>query len=419
MDVKILKEVILEQEKSFESKDDYVSREILAKLEDYIKLPHVIVISGLRRCGKSTLLKQIKETYYKDNIVYYINFEDERLLNFKASNFNTIYECFLELFGESKIFFIDEIQNINGWESFVRRFYENGFKFVITGSNASLLSRELGTKLTGRHVNIVLYPFSFREFLAFKKYKVPERLLTTDRARIKRYLDEYMDVGGLPEYLLYKNIDILRLLYTDVLYRDVMVRHNITDESTIRELAYYFLSNPGAEISYNKLKVAFRLGSANTVKKYTDYMQDAYLSFAVYKHDYSMKRQIYSNKKIYIVDTGFIQQLAFKAPEFTGKVLENLIFIELKRRGEEVYYYKNKGECDFLIVKRNVVIQAIQVTTALAETKKREFKGLLEAIKTYNLDGGLIITKDNEFEKIIEGKKIVVKPAWKWLLDLP
>src|SRR3989344_5396982 len=160
-----LKKILEEQRDSILKKKLGVERILLDGIENKRKLPHIVVITGIRRSGKSTLLRQIIKRYYKDEDFYYINFEDERLFDFKAENFNDIYESLLELFGEKKTFFIDEIQNIANFENFVRRFYDNGFKFFITGSNAKLLSKELGTKLTGRHVDIVVRPFSFLEFL--------------------------------------------------------------------------------------------------------------------------------------------------------------------------------------------------------------------------------------------------------------
>ncbi|WP_410508770.1 AAA family ATPase [Methanosarcina hadiensis] len=197
MDLQVLKEVIREQKAVFEAKgpEGLVEWEALKKVSEFLKLPHVLVISGLRRSGKSTLLKQIRNHLYGNKPVYYFNFEDERLIGFGAEDFNLLYETFIELFGKSSVFFFDEIQNVEGWELFVRRMYERGFKFIITGSNSSLLSRELGTRLTGRYVGLELYPFSFLEFLKFKGIPSPEEPLTEERGLIKGAFNEYLEKG--------------------------------------------------------------------------------------------------------------------------------------------------------------------------------------------------------------------------------
>ena len=173
MDKILLSEIVLEQQKAikgFKIKNE-IKREKINEIKKFLKLPHTIVISGIRRCGKSTLIRQLMRDFFNPSDYYYFNFEDERLLDFNTNDFNLLYEVFIELFGERKIFFFDEIQNIKGWERFVRRMQDNKFKFIITGSNSSLLSKELGTKLTGRHISSTLYPFSFSEFLRFNGYQ--------------------------------------------------------------------------------------------------------------------------------------------------------------------------------------------------------------------------------------------------------
>ena len=235
MDSRILKELITEQKKEFEKKETFVERTLLKEIKQYIKLPHAVIISGLRRSGKSTLLKEIKHTYYKNEDIYYFNFEDERLINFTLNDFNLLYETFMEVIGKSNIFFLDEIQVVDGWEAFVRRMYEKGFKFFITGSNSSMLSREMGTKLTGRSISIELYPFSFKECLLYKNINTNKDLfLTEDRAIIKKEFNKYLEKGGLPEYRIYNNDKTLIDLYENILYKDVIVRYNLTDEKSLK-----------------------------------------------------------------------------------------------------------------------------------------------------------------------------------------
>jgi predicted AAA+ superfamily ATPase len=212
---------------------------------------------------------------------YYLNFEDDRFLGFQAEDANDLYQLLVETFGERKIFIIDEIQNIPGWEHFVRRFMDTGFKFFITGSNASLLSQELGTRLTGRYVPVELFPFSFEEFLLFHGESLPDfhRMTTVERARINRTLNAYLNSGGIPDALKYPNLPLLRSLYDDVLYRDIAARYRLEAVTALRELAFYLVSNPAGKVSFNKLREQLRLGSVNTVSSYIEYMQNSWLFF--------------------------------------------------------------------------------------------------------------------------------------------
>ena len=416
MDPRILKELAMEQKKEFESDDDFVKRYALDNIAQYLELPHVLIISGLRRSGKSTLLKEIHRYYFDGETIYYFNFEDERLMDFTASDFNLLYETFVELMGECKTFFFDEIQNVTGWELFVRRMHDRGFKFVITGSNSSMLSKELGTRLTGRYIGLELFPFSFNEFLDFHGINVPDILLVEDRATIKKQFSDYLQHGGIPEYLKYDNELILKTLYDNILYKDIFARYRLNDEKTLKELSFYLFSNYGNEISYNKLRIMLGV-SINTVKNYIGYLENSYLVFSVPRYDYSVKKQIYSPRKMYAIDTALINATSFKFSRDYGKLLENLVFIELKRRNKDIYYHREKNECDFIIREYDTITGAIQVTATLEGTKEREYEGLLEALNTYNLDEGLILTEDEEFEDTYKGKKVVVMPVWKWLLD--
>ena len=364
MDIQILKEIIREQKSVFEIEDSkgFVEREALKKVSEFLKLPHALVISGLRRSGKSTLLKQIHKTFYRHKLVYYFNFEDERLIGFKVEDFNLLYETFIELFGKSQVFFFDEIQNIEGWEHFVRRMYDRGFKFIITGSNSSLLSRELGTKLTGRYVGLELYPFSFPEFLKFKGISFSGEPLTEERGLIKGAFNEYLEKGGIPEYLRFENAELLKTLYENILYKDILVRYGLGDEKALRELSLYLFTNYATEINYSKLQKLLGLGSANTVKSYIGYLENSYMVFTVPKYDFSLKKQIYSPKKVYAIDSAFINLISFKFSRDRGKMMENLVFLELKRRNLKLYYHRDRQECDFIVTENERYVEAIQVT---------------------------------------------------------
>jgi uncharacterized protein len=417
-----LKEIVLEQERDRRDIDVGIPRAVLGVALRHANLPHAVVVSGVRRCGKSTLLNQIISDLYKTG-VYYFNFEDERLVDFNVEDFNHLYEVFLELYGDKKVFFFDEVQNVPQWEIFVRRMQGKGCKFFITGSNASLLSRELGAKLTGRNVNVELFPFSFQEFLSFKRFRLSKDglSLTSERAAIKKHFAEYLKHGGMPEYLKYKDSTLLKRVYEDILYRDIVARYGIKQVKPLRELGLYLLSNIGGTFSYNNLKKILGLGSMNTVKSYADFLENSYLIFLVSKFSYSLKQQYVSLKKIYCIDNGLAEAVAFQFSRNKGKFLENLVFLELRRKFQEIYYYKttNNLEVDFLIKSGKNDLKLIQVTDNLdnEKTRQRELNALIKAMDELKLKTALILTEDTEEEITLERRVVVVKPIYKWLLE--
>ncbi len=410
--------ILKEQREKLLKKESGIEREALKIIEKKMRLPHVIVITGLRRCGKSTLLRQIIKNFCKDEDFYYITFEDERLLNFPANEFNRIYLALLHLYGKKKTFLIDEIQNIDKFELFVRRFNDDGFKMIITGSSANLLSRELGTRLTGRHVDLVLKPFSFKEFLILKNFKTnPNNSYTTEEiSKLLRYFSEYLLKGGMPEYLIYDDTDFISKTYEDTVVKDIAIRHNITNVKILREFYQYLITNAASKFSYNNLKKIINISSINTIIKYINFLEETYLAKTINKFDYSFKKRIVNDKKLYVNDNGFLKILSKKISYDYGFLLENLVFncfpVEL-----EVFYDTNGYECDFLIVKNRDIINAIQVTYELKDNNyEREINGLIKAMEKYKLKQGFIITFNQEEEKVIKGKKIKIIPAWKWML---
>lgn len=418
----LLREIILEQEKDRKDVDLGIKRIALDFVSRQIPLPHAIVISGIRRCGKSTLLNQIINSFYGSG-VYYLNFEDERLVDFEVADFNSLYEVFLELYGKKSAFFLDEIQNVAQWETFVRRMQNKGYKFFITGSNASLLSKELGTKLTGRCVSIELYPFSFMEYLSFKRYKLQKNALsyTTERASIRKYFSEYLKHGGMPEYLKYNDSTLLKRVYEDILYRDIVARYDIKQVKALRELGLYLLSNIGGLFSYNNLTKTLGVGSMNTIKSYVDYLENSFVVSLVNRFSYSLKQQFVANKKIYCIDNGLAESIAFQFSKNKGKFLENLVFLELRRRYAEIYYYKtaNNLEVDFLIKKGRKDISLIQAVDNLdsQKSRQREIDALSRAMGELKVKKALILTEDAEEEIKSKGKVIMVAPIYKWLLE--
>ena len=422
MNTRQLKEIIFQQKTELEKKDRGIERKSLAHIEKYLKLPHAVVITGVRRCGKSTILAQIMSKHMKDDY-YYLNFEDERLIQFSAADdFDSLYQSFLELYGKHQTFFFDEIQNIQGWERFVSRMIDSGFKFFITGSNARLLSRELATHLTGRHMTVEIYPFSFREFLDFNKVNLEKNMeyLTEERANIKTWLVKYIRDGGFPEYLKYGEKDVLSRLYSDIIFRDIIVRHGIREVKAFQEISGYLMSNISNRISYNRIKDVFYLGSTNTVKNFAEYLENSFLIFFVNQFSYSKGIQAASPKKVYCIDTGLRNIASFRFSEDTGRLVENMVFLELKRRGKEIYYWSGKGEVDFVIKEGLHVNELIQVCWNIydGDKKNSELKGLIEAMDEFNLKTGLMITEDSDLEENIDEKKIKYMPLWKWLLEI-
>lgn len=411
----LLKDIIIDQ-KAYLSNRKTIVRNFP---KQYLNNDEVIIISGIRRCGKSVLLQQIREHLPQKD--YFFNFDDDRLASFTVEHFQQLYEVFVELYGEQNYFYFDEIQNISGWEHFVKRLYNSGKKVFITGSNARMLSKELGTYLTGCYISIELYPFSFSEFLVFRKQ---QHLLenvsgTVARGEIQSAFNDYLRQGGFPLYLKSEDGIVLKTLYDNILYKDVMVRNQITNEREVKELVYYAVSNIGKPQTYSSLAKVIGVKNSTTVKNYLEYIENTYLLFTLSKLDYSVKAQLRNPKKIYAIDNALVSRLGFHFSGEEGRLLENLVYVELRRRGGEVFYHNSGNtECDFVVRDGFRVVQAIQVCYLLdgVETRKRELQGIWDAMDAYQLSEGFIITNTHEEDIQYEGKTVHILPAWKWLL---
>ncbi len=411
IDISQLERIINDQRQVFQRRDTGVLRDV--DFAKYYRTKQITVISGIRRSGKSTLMRQLAEKYDK---FYYLSFDDERLVNFSLEDFDRLMISFKKLYS-SKVIFLDEIQNVNQWELFIRRIFEEGYKIFLTGSNAKLLSSELATRLTGRYLKIELYPFSFAEFLRARKINLTEK--SSGRlAKILRYFDKFLVGGGFPEFVISGEKEILQRIYDDILYKDLLVRFKIKEVKSFKQLAHYLFSNIAKEISYGTLKNTLNFKSLTTVKNYIDYLEESYLLFELYKYDFSLRKQYVKEKKIYSIDNGLQKAVGFSFSENRGQTLENCVFIELKRRQKEVYFYKSKKECDFVIVKGNQVETLIQVTEQLTpQNEKRKIEGILEPMEKFNLKKGIVLTKNQEAERKINGRIIKIMPTWKWLLS--
>lgn len=416
-----LKDIILSQAERLKQNQPWIERQQFTAIEKSLELPHASVVSGIRRCGKSTLLTHLSNTHYNNN-VYHLNFEDERLLSFQAKDFTLLHETFSELYGRRQTFFLDEIQNIPGWERFVRRLQDDGYKFLLTGSNASLLSQELGTKLTGRHVDTELFPFSFAEYLRFVDCPISTDDLhdAATRGELKRQFALYIEHGGMPEYLHYRDPNLLITTYEDILYRDVIIRHNIHDIRALREIALYLLSNISSLYSHYKIKNMTSIGSVNTVKNYIEYLENAYLLFSINQYSDSLRQQTVANKKIYAIDNGLANAVAFQFSKNYGHFLENLVFLQLRRHNKEVFYYKTRNnlEVDFIIRQGRDIHQLIQVAEHIdsPKTKQREINALTEAMEETGLTEGYLLTGDTTDTITINQHTIHVLPVYQWLI---
>jgi len=421
MEREILKRVIMDQ-RDFRSPKNFYQRTVSEKIDRFADDPNIIILSGLRRAGKSTIQRMLQLDAAKANghSDYYFNFDDERLVQFQVDDFQMLLEVFIELFGNQSTFYFDEIQNIEGWERFIRRLYEQGKKIYITGSNARLLSKELGTHLTGRYIQLEVYPLSFFEIVL---HRYPEALSkkalsTTDVGMLLRHFSNYLKNGGIPEYIEFEKTEYLKDLLEGILYRDIIVRYKIQDEKALRETVYYLASNIGKEFSFRNLAKTTGLGSPNTIANYCDYLEHCYLYFFVCRYSHSLQKQIQSNKKCYMIDPALIRTTGFRVSEDKGRLLENIVFLHLRKQTKEIYFHKEKKECDFLLREGNRVTQALQVTTSLSdsEVRNREIEGLLEAMDAYHLQEGTILTENENDTIEINGVRISVLPIWKWLL---
>lgn len=398
-----LRAVVASQRRDLASLEYGIEREDVKGID--LNLPFAFVLTGIRRCGKSTLLRQlmkkVKSSYY------YFNFEDSRITGFEARDFERLEEALREEYGECNHYFFDEIQTAVGWELFVRTRLDVGKKFVITGSNASLLSRELGTKLTGRHLNREIFPFSYKEML----------VITGKKPGVTSF-KEYLEKGGFPDYLKHVNPEFLQELFFDVISRDILVRHKLRNAKTVNEMALYLLSNTGKEFSYNGLKQTFGLGSANSAISFVSYFEDSYLLFTIPKFDYSLKKQLVNPKKVYSIDNGLSSVNSVSFSQDKGRMLENTVFLHLRNKYKKIFYYKEKAECNFVVKEKEKITTAIQVCYKLhVDNQAREVEGLAAALKEFNLPSGLILTLDQDDELVVGSKKIFVKPVWKWLLE--
>ncbi len=397
--------------------------ELLSRLSILVKAKEIVGITGVRRGGKSTILYQLIDVLLSKGVpaknILYFNF-DEPLPENGINTLDKVYNAFLELNNPPgrQYLFLDEIQNVGEWERWVKTRYDlkgEKLKFFVTGSNTSLLSDSLAKLLTGRMLPKEVYPLSFREYLLFNGFELKDTDL--QKGEIKHHLMKYLEEGGFPEAVLDKNSELnrqrLREYFNSILFRDIVATREIKESAKLAELSQYVATNIAGTFSYNKISKTINL-NINTLKEYLHYLQQAYLIFQVNYFSYSLKETlaIQKPKKMYMIDNGMRNSVGVRFTQDEGKLVENLVFMELKRRGLEVYFWKGKNEVDFVTKDQKGSLQAINVTYG-ATIEPREKKGLQEFKETFKKADMLLITRD--IEKTEE--EIKHTPLWKWLLQ--
>lgn len=434
----LLKRVIVEQQDFLSSTNtgELWEREYQTDILASMDNDHIIFLTGVRRSGKSYLLKIIKQITAKEKNLenrnfLYINFEDERLTDIEPHELGSIIENYYRLyqpdFDKKIILLFDEIQVIPQWGRWVNRLFEQKkYKIFITGSNASLLKEETGKLLTGRSLSIEIFPLSFKEYLYyFKKEPKAAEMDFYDlqrRAAIQNAFDSYVQNGGFPEHLKTGNRLILQEYFKDIIQRDVIYRYSIRYKRELKEIARFIISGPGNILSFKSIAAAVEMKNINTVKNYVQYLQESYLVFGTSVFSPSLKKQIYNPNKFYGIDAGLYGAVSFSITENLGPIVENIVFLELKRRmkGEDqLFYYKTKKgrEIDFLSMTPGA-IRLIQVSYDMSEKKtfERETRAIVEACRELGIRDGIIVNGNMKETVEIEGISIAILPIWEFLL---
>jgi predicted AAA+ superfamily ATPase len=400
-------------------KQRIIEREVPESFKKDLEKDIIKIITGVRRSGKSTLALLL----LKGKNFGYLNFDEKELIDQRLDD---LLSSIKEVYGNVSFLLLDEIQNVQGWELWVNSLQRRGYNLIITGSNAKLLSKELSTHITGRYIELENFPFNFREFLAFKNFSIEELKNNKEKeGEVKRILREYLSKGGFPEYIV-KELDqsYLQTLFHSIIFSDVVKRWNVRYPSKIEDLARYLISISSNEYSATKLRNLLDFRSTLTVEKYIEYIKEAYLIFTLERFSFKAKEFLKAPKKVYVVDNGLKNAISQKTSEEVGSTIENLVFLELKRKGlkenKNIFYLKlnNDEEVDFLIKEGLEIKQLIQVTYASNkdEIKKREIKALKKASESLDCNNLLCITWDYEDELKEDGKTIKFIPLWKWVL---
>ncbi len=413
-------------------KNNIIERDLdYKKVLKFLQYPNVVAIMGVRRSGKTIFsLKCLEGKRF-----FYINFDDERLYRLEVKELNKLLEISYKI-KDYEYLILDEIQNISGWELFVNRL-RNTMKIIVTGSNSNLLSKELATHLTGRHVDIHILPFSFSEHLRMKQISLGKKSMysTKERALLLREVDEFLRYGGFPERYKF-GIEILRFVFEDIINKDMVRREQIKKTREFENFVFYLLTNFTHKLSVKKIVKTMNL-NPRTINKWLKILEDGFLIYQLKRFSFKARDFLHSPSKIYLIDNGFVASTSLRFSENKGKLMENCVFIQCLRKkyyrqGIEdfhVFYYEDpitKYEVDFLIKVGTKIKELIQVSyaTSYEEIKEREIRGLLHAKQKLGLSENTpltIITWDYEDEKTVTwwGKEGQIRfvPLWKWLLS--
>lgn len=408
----------------------------VGKLLNFVKTDKVVSLVGVRRSGKSTIMKQMAKAlidgHVDKNDILMVNFEELEFENADAGFLKAIYEAYLETIKPSgkPFLFLDEIQHVEKWEKFVRSLNEKKEAFIIvSGSSSKLLSNELATVLTGRQLYFETFPLSFGEVLDFEKIEAGDSKSTALNARkIKMAFSDYLEFGGFPEINLNKDREFrmrtLRSYYEDIINRDVAQRFKVKKADKLKTLARFYLTNISCLISFNRTSKFLHLPT-ETVRRFSYYLETSKLVFFINRFSFSSKEQENSPRKVYSIDVGLSNAVGLRFSENFGKLAENIVAVELKRRQEEragknleIYYWKDNYEVDFVVKENLKVRDAIQVCWDVSnpETRERETRALLKAMKKFKLKEGLVLTEDFEGEENLKERVIKFMPLWRWLI---
>jgi len=403
------------------------------KIKQFLRDNHVVTITGPRRAGKSYIMRQVMSDLLKTGVpgsnILMVNFEDSRFESLDVQLLDQIYETYIEFHtpvGE-KYIFLDEVHLVPRWEKWARRMHELKLaKVVVSGSNSELLSREFGTALTGRHLDLHVLPLSFSEYLAFKNYAVHHRKENIlDVVTIKGHLRKYIEYGSFPEVVLSESKkEILLNYFDDILYKDVIRRFKIRKEEGLKALFKYYLSNPSSHVTFTSLGKFLTL-SHDSIERFSGYLEQVYAISPVKYFSYKVGEQEKNPRKVYAYDTGLCNAVGFRFSDNWGRLAENIVFLGLKRRQQnnpqmDIYYWKcdKEKEVDFIIKETFRPGELIQVCwdASAVKTRDRETRSLLKAMAEFNLKDGFIITDDEEAEQHEGDFVIRYIPLWKWLL---
>ena len=396
----IISQVVEHQRARLDSMDAGLTRELIPATRSLSS--HALIISGIRRCGKSTLLMQMMRKI-ESKKVFYLNFESPQLFEFSVNDFSRLDNIIGQM--NASILFFDEIQLVTGWEVYVRHKLDDGFKVVITGSNASLLSDELGTRLTGRHITQELFPFSFTEYLSFKN-KIPSE------SSFLKYLTE----GGFPEYV--KTGDEMQLiaLYNDILIRDIVARYGIRDIKSLQRLAGFLMSNIANRITATKLKQPLSIGAASTILSWFSHFEQTWLFSFLPMFSYSSKARLINPRKVYCIDPGLVNVISPSFTDDLGRKLENIVYLFLRKKYHELFYFDEDGECDFVAMKNGKAAELVQVCWELTpDNLDRELNGLVNALKFFKMTSGTIVTFNTKDSFSRDAISISAVPAYNYM----